>query len=185
MKLLNLNTGRVTSRQIQQVIPIPSGELLDPQFVINLPQLKAFNRQHHSDLDNYYQDEEPDNEEPEQNRYNLRSQSMVGDFSLLEDETGPTFKGQPVSVKVITGFEPTKVTNAKSILKISENNVSHSTMMETLLQTISGDQLPAAMAGIQFHVDLSDEEKEQVSLHKYQYLKLLNQYKQGQLQCNL
>ena len=87
-------------------------------------------------------------------------------------------------MKVITGFEPTKVTDAQSILKNNENNVSHSTMMETLLQNISGDQLPAAMAGMQFHVDLSDEEEE-VSLQKYQYEKLLDQYKQGQLQTNL
>merc|ERR1711867_148077 len=168
VKLLNLNTGRVTSRQIQQAIPIPSGELLDPQFIMNLPQLKAFNRHHHSDLGHYYQDEDTDHEETEQNRYNLRSQSMVGDFSLLEDETGPTFKGQPISVKVIEGFEPTKVTNSRSILKSNKNNMNHSVMMENLLQNISGDQLPATMAGMQFHLDLSAG-GDGVSLHKYQY----------------
>merc|ERR1711867_39635 len=101
---------------------------------MNLPQLKAFNRHHHSDLGNYFQDEDPESEDPKQNRYNLRSQSLVGDFSLLEDETGPTFKGESISVKVIEGFEPTKVTNSRSILKSNKNNMNHSVMMENLLQ---------------------------------------------------
>ena len=57
-------------------------------------------------------------------------------------------------------------------------------MMENLLQNISGDQLPATMAGMQFHLDLSAGE-DGVSLHKYQYEKLLEQYKQGHLQANL
>ena len=180
---LNYRKSHIKTNPITH--PLPSGQLLDPQFVMNLPQLKAFNRHHHSNLGNYFQaSEEP--EEPEQQRYNLRSQTMVGDFSLLEEETGPTFQGQPISVTVIENFEPTQVANKKSILKTNERNISHSTMMETLLQNISGDQLPAAMAGLQFHVDLSsDEEDKQVSIHRYQYLKLLEQYKQGQLQCNL
>ena len=111
---------------------------------------------------------------------------MVGDFSLIEEETGPTFQGQPISVTVIENYEPTKLVNKKSILKANEKNISHSAMMESLLQNISGDQLPAARAGLQFYVDLSsDEENQQVSMHRYQYLKLLEQYKQGQLQCNL
>ena len=58
-------------------------------------------------------------------------------------------------------------------------------MMESLLQNVSGDQLQALMAGMQFHVDLSNEQGEQTSLQKYQYEKLLEQYKQGQLQTNL
>ena len=52
------------------------------------------------------------------------------------------------------------------------------------MQNISGDQLPATMAGMQFHLDLSAE-GDDVSLHKYQYEKLLDQYKQGHLQANL
>ena len=87
-------------------------------------------------------------------------------------------------MKVITNFKPTNVIKVEGILKRNKNNVSHSAMLESLLQNVSGDQLPAAMAGMQFHLDLSAEEEE-VSLQKYQYEKLLNQYKQGQLQTNL
>ena len=43
VKLLNLNTGHTSSRNIHKLVPLPRGQILDPQFAMNLPKLKAYN----------------------------------------------------------------------------------------------------------------------------------------------
>ena len=76
VKLQNLHTGRITSRNISNLTPLPTGQLMDPQFLLTLPQLGAFNRHSLADLGNLYNQ----GEEPEEHRYNLRSSNVVGDL---------------------------------------------------------------------------------------------------------
>ena len=145
---------------------------------MNLPQLKAYNRHYHSDLGHYFRPEEELKEEP---RYNLRSHQAVGDFLIIHEES----MNCPIVSEEAHIIHHPKLSK-KSIMTKRNSSVTNTTMMDNILDFVSGDQLPSLMAGMQFHLDLTNEYNDlPVSAERYKYGKLLQCYKKGQLRQNM
>ena len=73
-----------------------------------------------------------------------------------------------------------------TILKSKDPAANNETMIDNVMDFVSGDQLPSFMAALQFHLDLAKEyELLPVSEERYKYGKLIQCYKKGQLRQNL
>ena len=76
--------------------------------------------------------------------------------------------------------------NKKNNYDKKHSTVTNATMMDNILDFVSGEQLPSLMAAMQFHLDLANEYNDfPVSAERYKYGKLLQCYKKGQLRQNL
>ena len=143
---------------------------------MNLPNLKAYNRHHHSDLGHFFRPEEQE-EEP---RYNLRSHQIIGDFLVIHNEA----MCHPTVAEAAQVSLPPR-SNRKPILS-KNTSTDNDIMMDNIMDYVSGDQLPSLMAGIQFHIDLASEYRPlHESAERYKYKKLVQSYKRGQLRQNL
>ena len=149
VKLLNLQTGNTTSRNVQKLVPLPRGQILDPQFAMNLPQVKAYNRHHHSDLGHFFRPEEPE-EEP---RYSLRSHQVIGDFLVIHDEV----MDHPTVAEATHVAHPPRSDKKTILSKNKSSTITNEIMIDNIMDFVSGDQLPSLMAGMQFHLDLANE----------------------------
>ena len=181
VQLLNLKTGHVTSRNIREIILIPQGVLLDPQFHLSISQLKHFHR-NHSDLGHIYKTEEEEDSSP---HYNLRSHHIIGDFSLLQSPAGLTFKGKQVRAVPHQKDESPKPKQT-SILKPSQKRHSHMELLEHFTANVSGDQILSIFSAMQWHIDNEDNNDSRTNNpENYKYRVLLRQFKAGALNANL
>ena len=192
VKVINLVTGNITSRNVSSLIPLPSGQLLDPAFVIQTPELRRFDRNVVNDLGYFAPVDSDDIEDDEQaERYNLRSKGhLIGEFSLIEQNGSFFFQGRKsrVTVQPSKNINNEKTLVRKGILKSLPSAVSNDTMVHNCLDYISGNQIKAFVRAIKLSSDLLKEEtnpSDTMLYEAYIYKKLLSAYMSGDLQKNI
>ena len=94
---------------------------------------------------------------------------------IHDDDNSP-----PQVSSEVDQHQPSVILSDKPILKCRPEIVNDASMMDNILDYVSGDQLPSVMAAMQFHLDTSSENGDMpVSADRYRYDKLLQSYRRG------